>query len=47
MTHVLGPVPDTFVALIIVFVVPGVVGAPDITPVPVLILNPAGSGEAP
>jgi hypothetical protein len=40
------PVPLAFVALIVTLYVPGVVGVPEIKPVMVLTLKPAGSPVA-
>jgi hypothetical protein len=40
------PVPVTFVAEIVTLFEPAVVGVPEITPVAVLTLNPAGSEVA-
>jgi hypothetical protein len=41
------PVPPALVALIVTLYVPAVVGAPEITPVLVFTLKPAGSPLAP
>ena len=41
------PVPREFVALIVTVKVPGVVGVPEITPVEVFRVNPAGNPVAP
>jgi hypothetical protein len=41
------PVPREFVALIVTVKVPGAVGVPEITPVEVLTVNPAGNPVAP
>ena len=40
------PVPPVFMALIVMFDVPAVVGVPLIAPVAVLTVNPAGSPVA-
>jgi hypothetical protein len=41
------PVPLEFVALIVTVKVPGAVGVPEITPVEVFTVNPAGNPVAP
>ena len=41
------PVPVTLVALIVTLYVPAVVGVPEINPVVVFTVNPAGSPVAP
>ena len=41
------PVPREFVALIVTVKVPGAVGVPEITPVEVFRVNPAGNPVAP
>jgi hypothetical protein len=41
------PVPREFVALIVTVKVPAAVGVPEITPVDVFTVNPAGSPVAP
>jgi len=41
------PVPPELVALIVTLYVPAVVGVPEITPVPVFTLKPAGNPVAP
>jgi hypothetical protein len=43
---VLVPVPIAFVALNVTLTIPVAVGVPLISPVPVLMINPFGNGEA-
>ena len=47
ITRDLDPVPPAFVALTVAVVVPAVVGDPEISPVPVSTLRPAGRLLAP
>ena len=46
-TKVALPAPPTLVALMVTLLVPAAVGVPVITPVPVLMLKPAGRPVAP